>query len=161
MEWTNINRKALTNGASYFEPIRADYGIQMRIAWSRLTFAGALMGAMTACAPTPPPAPHYAPVAESAAPLDTNPSDIATLNRISWGAGTSSAQMLAAEGLDRYLQSQLHPSPDDGLPKDAQIEIAAMDISQKTLPQINADVEALRDSKRLVRGTPDYQAAEK
>jgi uncharacterized protein (DUF1800 family) len=86
---------------------------------------------------------------------------MATLNRISWGAGTSSAQLLAAEGLDRYLQSQLHPSSDDGLPKDAQIEIAAMDISQKPLPQIQDDVRAMRQAAQQVKGTPDYEAAQK
>ncbi len=83
------------------------------------------------------------------------------LNRVSWGADTSSAQMLAAEGVERYLQSQLHPSPDDGLPKDAQIEIAAMDISQKTLPQIQDDVRAMRAAAQQVKGTPDYEAAQK
>jgi uncharacterized protein (DUF1800 family) len=135
--------------------------MQMRAARLRLIVAGSFLGAVAACAPTPPPAPHYAPVAESAAPLDTNPSDIAVLNRISWGADTSSAQTLAAEGLDRYLQSQLHPAADDGLPKDVQIEIAAMDISQKTLPEINDDVRALRDTAKSIKGTPDYEAAQK
>jgi uncharacterized protein (DUF1800 family) len=101
------------------------------------------------------------PVAESAAPLDTNASDIATLNRVSWGAGTSTAQALAAEGLDRYIQGQLRPSADDGLPKDAQAEIAALDISQKTLPEINDDVRAMRDAAKGVKGTPDYEAAQK
>jgi uncharacterized protein (DUF1800 family) len=118
----------------------------------------ALTGAVAACAPT---APHYAPVAESAAPLDTNPTDIAMLNRISWGADTSSAQMLATEGLDRYLQSQLHPSADDGLPKDAQMQIAAMDVSQKTLSEINDEIRVLRQSAQALKGTPDFEAAEK
>jgi uncharacterized protein (DUF1800 family) len=135
--------------------------MQMRIAWSRLTVTAFLVGAMQACAPTAPPAPHYTPVAESTAPLDTNPSDIATLNRVSWGADTSSAQMLAPEGLERYLQGQLHPSVDDGLPKDAQAEIATMDISQKTLPQINDDIRAMRDAAKAVKGTADYDAAQK
>src|SRR5580692_4770530 len=127
----------------------------MRTTWSSLMLAGAFAGAMVACAPSAPsapPAPHYTPVAESTAPLDTNPSDIAMLSRVSWGAGTSSAQTLAAEGLDRYLQGQLHPSADDGLPQDAQAEIAAMDISQKSLVQINEEVRGLRDAAKAVRG---------
>jgi uncharacterized protein (DUF1800 family) len=135
--------------------------MQMRIARLRLMTAGSFLGAVVACAPQQPSVPHYAPVAESTAPLDANPSDIAMLNRISWGADTSSAQMLESEGPDRYLQSQLHPSADDGLPKDAQIEIAAMDISQKTLAQINEDVRALRDTAKSIKGTPDYEAAQK
>jgi uncharacterized protein (DUF1800 family) len=133
----------------------------MRTARPRPILVLVLVGAAAACAPTPPPAPRYLPVAESAAPLDTNPDDIAVLNRVSWGAGTSSAQALAAEGLDRYLQSQLRPSPDDGLPKDVQVDIASMDISQKTLPQINEDVQVLRDAAKAARGTPDHEAAQK
>ncbi len=133
----------------------------MRNAWPRLTVAGLLTGVAAACTQTPPPLPHYMPVAESAAPLDTNPSDIAVLNRVSWGAGTSSAQTLGAEGLDGYLQSQLHPSADDGLPKEAQIQIAAMDIARKTLPQINDEIRALRQAAQKLKGTPDYDIAQK
>ena len=83
------------------------------------------------------------------------------LNRVTWGANTSGAQMLATQGLDRYLQSQLHPSADDGLPEDARTEIAALDISQKTLPQINDEIRALRDAAKMAKGTPDYEAAQK
>ena len=118
----------------------------------------ALIWAVAACAPT---APHYTPVAESAAPLDTNPTDIAMLNRISWGADTSGAQMLATEGLDRYLQGQLDPAADDGLPKDAQAQISAMDLSQKTLAEINDDIRALRQAANAAKGTPDREAVEK
>jgi uncharacterized protein (DUF1800 family) len=123
--------------------------------------AGALVGAVAACAPTTPPAAHYRLVADNTAPLDANPSDIAMLNRVTWGANTSGAQMLATQGLDRYLQSQLHPSADDGLPEDARTEIAALDISQKTLPQINDEIRALRDAAKMAKGTPDYEAAQK
>jgi uncharacterized protein (DUF1800 family) len=105
--------------------------------------------------------PHHTQVAESAAPLDTNPGDIAMLNRISWGADTSSAQLLVAEGLNGYLQGQLHPPADDGLPNDALVQISAMDITQKTLQQINDEVRALRDAARAAKGTPGYGAAQK
>jgi len=133
----------------------------MRTAWSRITATAFLLAAVTACTPSPPPAPVYTPVAESAAPLDTNPGDIAVLNRVSWGADTSSAQLLRAEGLSRYLQSQLHPSPNDGLPKDAQIQIAAMDVARQTLIEINDDIRGLREAAQRVKGTPDYDAAQK
>jgi uncharacterized protein (DUF1800 family) len=132
---------------------------QMRYNWPRVSFVCVLVGA--ACAPTPPPAPHYTQVPESAAPLDTNSGDIAMLNRISWGAGTSSAQLLAAEGLDGYLQSQLHPSADDGLPNDARIQIAAMDITQESLLQINDEIRALREAARAAKDTPGYDEARK
>ncbi len=133
----------------------------MRNAWLRLTLAGILVGAAAACAPTPRPAAHYVPAPEAATPLDTKPGDIAVLNRVSWGADTASAQMLAGEGLDKYLQSELHPSADDGLPQEAQIEIAAMDITRQSLSQINDEIRALRETAKKLKGTPDYPAAQK
>jgi uncharacterized protein (DUF1800 family) len=133
----------------------------MRNVWPFPTLILLVAGVATACAPTPPPASHYTPVAETAAPLDTRPDDIAVLNRVSWGADTSSAQALAADGLAPYLRSQLHPSADDGLPKDVQVQIAAMDITQKTLPQINDEIRALREVAQRRKGTPDYDVAQK
>ena len=133
----------------------------MRTLWPGLSVAGLLVGVLSACTQVPPPLPHYTPVTEMPAPLDTNPHDIAVLNRLSWGTSTSSAQRLAAEGLDRYLQNQLHPSADDGLPRDAELQIQAMDISRQSLPQINDDIRALREAAQKVKGTPDFDAAQK
>src|ERR1700722_2896491 len=96
--------------------------------------------AMAACSsqpPAPPPKPQFHAVTESAAPLDTSPSDMAVLNRVSWGAETADAQALAATGLQNYLEAQLNPSADDGLPPEAEAQIAAMEISQKPLMEIN------------------------
>jgi uncharacterized protein (DUF1800 family) len=125
----------------------------------------ATIGMLVACtppAPLPPPPPAtFHPVAETAAPLDSHPEDIAILNRVSWGASTSSAQTLAAQGLGRYLDTQLHPPADDGLPPDAQSVIAAMEIGQKSLPQINDDVRKLRETAQKLKGTPEYDAAQK
>src|SRR5580658_937649 len=126
-----------------------------RYAFATIVIAG--ITALAACAPppvSPPPAPAFHPVAETAAPLDTHWEDIAVLNRVSWGASTSSAQTLAAEGLGSYLQAQLHPSPDDGLPPDGQNAIAAMEISQKSLPEINDEVRNLRETAQKLKGRP-------
>ncbi|MEO7053481.1 MAG: hypothetical protein ABI191_00760, partial [Rhizomicrobium sp.] len=89
-------------------------------------YAIALALGMTACAPKEPPAPQFHAVAETAAPLDTAPSDIAILNRVSWGAETSDAQLLKQQGLRRWLDGQLNPAADDGLPVDARNQIAAL-----------------------------------
>ena len=87
---------------------------------------------LAACAPSarmaPIPPPQIHAVAESSAALDTSPSDIAVLNRLSWGAETSDAQLLQREGLQTWLNRQLNPGADDGLPGDAQAQIAAMEI---------------------------------
>ena len=59
------------------------------------------IGALTACsAPqAQPPKPQFHAVSESAAPLAADRSDLAVLNRVSWGANTADAQALAATGL--------------------------------------------------------------
>ena len=114
-----------------------------------------------ACTPTPPPKPQFHAVAETTAALDTMPGDMAVLNRVSWGANTADAQRLAQEGLQAWLDRQLKPSADDGLPPDAQAQIAAMEISQKSIVQIQADVRLLQQAAQKSRGTPDFDANQK
>src|ERR1700761_2733641 len=122
---------------------------------------------LAACAPTmrtpssPPPPPQFHAVAESSAALDTTPADIAVLNRLSWGAETSDAQLLKREGLQTWLNRQLNPGPDDGLPGDAQAQIAAMEISQKSLVQLNDEIREMRQAAQAKKGTPDYDDAQK
>src|SRR6201996_107141 len=122
---------------------------------------------LAACAPTmrtpssPPPPPQFHAVAESSAALDTTPADIAVLNRLSWGAETSDAQLLRREGLQTWLNRQLNPGPDDGLPGDAQAQIAAMEISQKTLVQLNDEIREMRQAAQAKKGMPDYDDAQK
>src|SRR5215469_11054611 len=109
----------------------------------RRSFVVPLFLALELCAPKPLPPPHSHPVAESAQPLDTDPADIAVLNRVSWGAETADAQLLKREGLRTWLDRQLHPPADDGLPSDAANQIAAMEISQKNLVAINDEIRGM------------------
>src|ERR1700690_1794153 len=138
----------------------------MRREFQQSPFLVLLLGAVAACtqAPTPnppPPTPQFHAVRESVAPLDTSPPDMAVLNRISWGAETADAQALAASGLQNYLNGQLNASADDGLPPDASAQIAAMEISQKSLMAINQEVRELQRAAQKLKGTPDYDAAQK
>ncbi|HEX4177436.1 MAG TPA: DUF1800 domain-containing protein, partial [Rhizomicrobium sp.] len=127
-----------------------------------LKFAGLclLAGAMTGCSSAPPPPPAYHPTAESTAPLLHKAQDIAIVNRITWGADTSSAQR-AAPDVGRYLAEQLHPRIDDDLPPDAQGQIAAMEISQKSLADINIEIHALQKQAQDAKGTPTYDGLQK
>src|SRR6201996_1480909 len=131
---------------------------------SPLAFALRL-GTVAACTQAPPPGPAGPPqfhaVTESPAPLDNSASDLAVLNRVSWGAETADAQALAVSGLQNYLQAQLNPSADDGLPPDAAAQIAAMEISQKPLTAINLEVRDLQRAAQAVKGTPDFETAQK
>jgi uncharacterized protein (DUF1800 family) len=77
-------------------------------------------------------------------------------NRLSWG-------LEAGDGPDdsAWVDRQLHPTADDGLPQPVADQIAAMEISTKSLPQINAEVRALQKTAQAAKGTPDYDAAQK
>jgi uncharacterized protein (DUF1800 family) len=116
--------------------------------------------ALAACAPTPPPVPSYHAVAETAAPLPS-PADIAALNRVSWGANTADAQAVRHMGLQAWLEQQLHPAANDGLPPDALGQIAAMEISQKSVVEINDEIRTLRQAAQTAKGTPDHDALQK
>jgi uncharacterized protein (DUF1800 family) len=117
---------------------------------------------LAACTPKTPPAPlQFHPVQESSALLDTNPVDIAVLNRVSWGAETADAQLLKREGLKIWLDRQLHPPADDGLPDTAKAQIAAMEISRKSLVEINNEIRELRQTAQARKGRPDHDAAQK
>ncbi len=121
--------------------------------------------ALASCAVIPPPAapvqPAYHAVAETAAPLDGDQHDLAILNRVSWGVNTPSAQTLAAQGMAAYLESQLKPPAADGLPEDAQLQIAGMDIARKSIVQINEEVLGLRSAAQRAKGQPGYDQVQK
>ena len=125
------------------------------------SFVLVLAGAGACAPPLPPPKPEFHAVVESPAPLDTAPADLAVLNRISWGAETADAQVLAQRGLSAWLAAQLHPSADDGLPPEAEAQIAAMEISQKPLPRIVEEVRALQQMAQRSKGDPDSEANRK
>src|SRR5579883_988940 len=129
----------------------------------KLCLIALMTGLMSACAPSalkqqPAPRPEFRAVAESDAALDTDPTDIAVLNRLSWGADTADAQLLQRVGLSNWLDRQLHPPADDGLPPEAQSQIAAMEISRENLVQINDQLRAEREAAQAKKGTPDFEA---
>ncbi|MBL6618123.1 MAG: DUF1800 domain-containing protein [Alphaproteobacteria bacterium] len=105
--------------------------------------------------------PSFHAVSETSAPLDARPADLALLNRITWGTGTADAQVLARVSLPAYLDGQLDPPNDDGLPADARAEIAAMEISRKPVREIMMEMRALQQNAQKLRGQPGYDDAQK
>jgi uncharacterized protein (DUF1800 family) len=79
-------------------------------------------------------------------------------NRLTWGLEGAED---AAAGDSTWLDHQLHPGEDDGLPAGVADQIAAMEISQKSLTQINTEVRVLRQAQQAAKGTPDFDAARK
>jgi uncharacterized protein (DUF1800 family) len=69
------------------------------------------------------------------------PQDIGLLNRITWGANASSAQVFANLGADVFLEQQLHPSTSDRLPASAQAQIDVMTISHTSVDILFEDLD--------------------
>jgi uncharacterized protein (DUF1800 family) len=57
---------------------------------------------------------------------ELNPHDLALLDRLTWGINGSSAEHLRALGAERWLQEQLHPAANVGLPDAVKAQIEAM-----------------------------------
>jgi uncharacterized protein (DUF1800 family) len=82
--------------------------------------------------------------------------DLALVNRLSWGE-TADGRTLDGLSAGAWLERQLHPSADDGLPPQVQAQIAAMEISQKPLEQIAVETRemqlAIRDARKTAQGS--------
>ena len=85
--------------------------------------------------------------------------DMAMVNRLSWGE-TAQGNSLDGQSLAEWEQRQLHPG-DDGLPAQVQAQIAAMEISQKSLSQISDELRDLRQAQQRAQGTSGADAARK
>lgn len=105
---------------------------------------------LAACA-TPVHGPERYPALATSDPLKV-------INRISWGATTSSFRQATTTGLDAYLDSQLHPRT-TSLPAPVQNRIAAMTIAQRPLDQLVSDMEQRRKSADALPSAEDRQAA--
>jgi uncharacterized protein (DUF1800 family) len=88
-------------------------------------------------------------IAGGARAADLSATDLALLNRVTWGATESSAAALRRLGAERWLDEQLHPPQDDHLPPQVQARIDALPITQQPMAvfvvQIDAQSRALKD----------------
>src|SRR5436305_14187722 len=98
---------------------------------------------LSACATQPLPAPLRAPLEPIAWSDDSAATQLAVVNRVSWGANRSSYADIARLGTSRWLGAQLQP-PIARLPAEAQASIDAMTISRRPLADIAAELEAQR-----------------
>ncbi|HWU54595.1 MAG TPA: DUF1800 domain-containing protein, partial [Rhizomicrobium sp.] len=92
--------------------------------------------------------------------------DLAFVNRLTWGE-TAQGDTLKGKSRAAWLEAQLHPGADDGLPPQVQAAIAAMEISQKPLEEIAVETRqmqlAVRDARRNAQadGNMDDKAGAK
>jgi uncharacterized protein (DUF1800 family) len=102
--------------------------------------------------------------AETAAFAATPTAHMQLLNRITWGATPSLYNEIAKTGSRVYLEKQLKPSADDGLPADVQTQIDALTITQKPMDQLlsemtqkQKDSNAIKNDDEKKKAQQDYQ----
>ena len=110
-----------------------------------------LLGACAAPAPAPVPTPARPGPAATANPYPL-------LNRLSWGASTSSMAQFSQQGLPAYLQAQLHPQA-QALPPEVQQQIDGMTISRTPLPTLVQQLEQQRKDADALPLDEDKKAA--
>ncbi|HEU4777805.1 MAG TPA: DUF1800 domain-containing protein [Telluria sp.] len=99
----------------------------------------------------------------SAAPVLKETDTVAILNRLTWGVNDTALRQANEVGINRYVQSQLHP-PRENLPPEIASRLAAMSITRQPVEQLLREVEQARkefknaseDDKAMAR--KDYQA---
>lgn len=72
------------------------------------------------------------------------------VNRLTWGQ-TANGDALQGLSPQAWLEQQLHPSADDGLPSQVQAQIDAMEISQRPLTEIAVEVRELQRQARQAK----------
>jgi uncharacterized protein (DUF1800 family) len=79
---------------------------------------------------------------DSPANAQLAPTDLALLNRVTWGVSASSAADMARLGPTKWLDGQLHPAPGDRLPPDVQAQIDALPLSHETAIDLARNLDA-------------------
>ena len=117
---------------------------------------GAALLALASCAATPPATPSQQPATASS---HVSPYEVAWLDRLSWGASTSSAQELHRLGREAWLQRQLHPSATTALPAPVQAQIDAMTITRTPMIELVRTMENQRREANAIADDAQKQAA--
>ncbi len=89
-------------------------------------------------------------IAPAPTPLSWSASDLALLNRITWGANISTAQRFYHLGADAFLNEQLHPPQGDRLPPAVQAQIDALKISREPAAQLAMELEQQRRDAKAI-----------
>jgi uncharacterized protein (DUF1800 family) len=87
--------------------------------------------------------------------------DLNLINRITWGANSSSAREFASLGADKFLDRQLHPPPEAQLPPAAQAQIDALSISHTPMATFVADMDSQGKTANAITDPEQRQTAQK
>ena len=118
---------------------------------------GAVICLIAGCASTVGPRPG---LERAQAPI-TAEKELHVLNRVTWGASTSSARQISAAGAERYVEQQLRPAPGVALPTDVQAQIDRLTISQRPFDQLMFDLEQQRRDFVAIKEPEQRNAAQK
>ena len=83
-------------------------------------------------------------------PVAAAPNATALVNRLTWGQ-TADGDALNGMSPAAWLEQQLHPSNDDGLPPAVQAQIDALEISRTPITELAAQVNGLQKEARQAR----------
>ena len=122
-------------------PFRARTGVSLAL----------LVAALAGCAPVPTVSPGMGQA--------TDAQRYGLLNRLTWGANTSSAQAMAQMGLPAWLHQQLQPR-DAVLPEPARASISAMTIHQTGLTDLVLKMEKQRKDADALKDDTEKKAAQ-
>jgi uncharacterized protein (DUF1800 family) len=86
--------------------------------------------------------------------------DLALLNRVTWGATSSSAAELQALGAQRWLDRQLHPGPEDPLPPQARAEVDAVPMANRPIAELVVELDAQNKAANALTDPDQKKAAQ-
>ena len=109
------------------------------------TFLGVLMGATSLFAAAP---------LAVAAPAPTS-TELALVNRVTWGVDPAEAADIARLGSDRWLEHELRPSSADRMPPQVQTRIDALPLTRQPLAVLVVNVDAKHKADLAAATTPD------
>jgi uncharacterized protein (DUF1800 family) len=88
-------------------------------------------------------------------------SDLYLLNRVTWGAGITSAQEFVVLGAEKFLDRQLYPSTEAQLPKEAQDQIDDLSISHTPMEKFVVDMDQELKTANSITDPKQKQDAQK
>ncbi len=89
-----------------------------------------------------------------------SPGALLLLNRLTWGATSTSAAEIEAVGSDRWLERQLYPAANGHLPSQAQGQIDALPISQRPMAELVVDLDAQNKAANALTDPDQKKAAQ-
>ena len=102
-----------------------------------------------------------APAVGVAADAPLSQHDLMLLNRLTWGVTPADTAEMQKLGAKRWLDRQLHPSAKAALPGPVQAEIDALPVSQRSLPELTAQADTLRETYKQATDPVQKEASGK